>query len=243
MGVCFGRQCFAHAFGSSEDHIILGKKEVEVVKQKKVGEQSSVQLGPKQEGYRANSQRRDVNYSLSMAPPAATVIVMSAVWNCCIPTETWSNPFQNLPFRQGAMPMFQSKLVPTSHRRRTRFYFRSSLSNTHSTTMSTHHHNGDDYGDNTTNDTSTLRSTTVQPYAFTFQAHPEYISPTGFNVNYINTVQAMEDRGYITQQVSKEACEDARVNFGKVREDSLEAVIAVATALGWFQCGWCFSIV
>mmetsp|Transcript_12493 Transcript_12493/g.19261 ORF Transcript_12493/g.19261 Transcript_12493/m.19261 type:complete len:150 (+) Transcript_12493:93-542(+) len=101
----------------------------------------------------------------------------------------------------------------------------------HSTTMSTHHH-GSDGDDSTTNDSST--TVTVQPYAFTFQAHPEYISPTGFNINYINTVQAMEDRGYITQQVSKEACEDARVNFWKVQEDSLDAMIAVATALGWF---------
>ena len=79
-------------------------------------------------------------------------------------------------------------------------------------------------------------SQTIQPYAFTFQAHPEYISPTGFNINYINTVQAMEQRGYITQELSRKVCEDARTYFDKVYEDSLDVMIAVAVTLGWFKC-------
>ena len=79
-------------------------------------------------------------------------------------------------------------------------------------------------------------SQTIQPYAFTFQAHPEYISPTGFNINYINTVQAMEQRGYITQELSRKVCEDARTYFDKVCEDSLDVMIAVAVTLGWFKC-------
>ena len=79
-------------------------------------------------------------------------------------------------------------------------------------------------------------SLTIQPYAFTFQAHPEYISPTGFNINYINTVHAMEQRGYITQELSRKACEDARTYFDKVCEDSLDVMIAVAVTLGWFKC-------
>ena len=54
--------------------------------------------------------------------------------------------------------------------------------------LQSQHHGGDYDGDNTTYHTSTSTSITVQSYAFTFQAHPEYISPTGFNVDYINTV-------------------------------------------------------
>eukprot|EP00986_Skeletonema_menzelii_P016385 scaffold14411_cov108-Skeletonema_menzelii.AAC.1 len=59
-------------------------------------------------------------------------------------------------------------------------------------------------GGNPNGTTSITMTAPVKPYAVTFQAHPEYISPTGFNVNYINTVQAMEDRRYITPQMSKE---------------------------------------
>jgi len=58
--------------------------------------------------------------------------------------------------------------------------------------------------------------------------------PTGFNVNYINTVQLMEDRGYVAPQMSKGVCEDAKVNFERVQEDSLNAMIGVAVALEWF---------
>lgn len=72
---------------------------------------------------------------------------------------------------------------------------------------------------------------TIQPYAFSFQAHPEYISPTGFSINYINTVQAMEHRGYITQELSRNVCEDARTYFDTVYEDSLDVIIAVAVTL------------
>eukprot|EP00986_Skeletonema_menzelii_P017576 scaffold20516_cov91-Skeletonema_menzelii.AAC.1 len=89
-------------------------------------------------------------------------------------------------------------------------------------------------GGNPNGTTSITMTAAVKPYAVTFQAHPEYISPTGFNVNYINTVQAMEDRRYITPQLSKEVCEDAKVNFERVQEDSLNAMIGVAVALEWF---------
>ena len=85
---------------------------------------------------------------------------------------------------------------------------------------------GGDHSDNST--------TSIQPYAFTFQAHPEYTSTTGFNINYINTVKAMEHRGSITHQMSSEVCEDALVNFDRVRDDSVDVMIAVAAILGWF---------
>lgn len=53
-------------------------------------------------------------------------------------------------------------------------------------------------------------------------------------MNYINTVQLMEDRGYVAPQMSKGVCEDAKVNFERVQEDSLNAMIGVAVALEWF---------
>ena len=44
----------------------------------------------------------------------------------------------------------------------------------------------------------------------------------------------MEDRGYITPQISREACEDAKVNSERVQDDSLNAMIGAAVAFEWF---------
>jgi len=156
-----------------------------VVKEKKVFEQSSVQLGPRQEGYRANLHMRDVNYSLSMAPTATTVILMSAVWNCCI--QTHGDMVQSLP--EFAISLGGNANVPIEacayfSSKEDKVLFQKQLQQH----LQSQHHGGDYDGDNTTYHTSTSTSITVQSYAFTFQAHPEYISPTGFNVDYINTV-------------------------------------------------------
>jgi GMP synthase-like glutamine amidotransferase len=72
------------------------------------------------------------------------------------------------------------------------------------------------------------------PYAITFQAHPEFVSPTGFNVNFVNIVQAMKSSNRIDDATAKEACEDAKQTFDRVELDSLDAVISVCRILGWF---------
>lgn len=72
------------------------------------------------------------------------------------------------------------------------------------------------------------------PYAFTFQAHPEFVTPTGFNVNFVNIVEAMKSSKRIDDATAQEACEDAKQTFDKVKLDSLNAIISVGQILGWF---------
>jgi GMP synthase-like glutamine amidotransferase len=72
------------------------------------------------------------------------------------------------------------------------------------------------------------------PYAFTFQAHPEYISPDGFNINFLNILSTMESLEHIDSITAKEANADARRNFHKVQMNSLDAIVSVGLILGWF---------
>lgn len=78
------------------------------------------------------------------------------------------------------------------------------------------------------NDTSTI------PYALTFQSHPEFISTDGFNVNFVNIVEAMEKLKHIDAATAQEACADAKQTFDRVKLHSLDATMAVAMILGWF---------
>ena len=74
-----------------------------------------------------------------------------------------------------------------------------------------------------------------QPYAITYQAHPEYMSGTGYKVNYVNTVRAMETRGSISHQTSRRVCEDADLNYDILLESCLDATISTGIILGWFK--------
>ena len=74
-----------------------------------------------------------------------------------------------------------------------------------------------------------------RPYAITYQAHPEYMSDTGYRVNYVNTVRAMEDRGSISRETSRRACEDAELNYDTLLESCLDATISTGVILGWFK--------
>eukprot|EP00571_Detonula_confervacea_P008639 CAMPEP_0172319666 /NCGR_PEP_ID=MMETSP1058-20130122/38329_1 /TAXON_ID=83371 /ORGANISM="Detonula confervacea, Strain CCMP 353" /LENGTH=130 /DNA_ID=CAMNT_0013034761 /DNA_START=153 /DNA_END=545 /DNA_ORIENTATION=+ len=78
-------------------------------------------------------------------------------------------------------------------------------------------------------------SNVVLPYAITFQAHPEYVTPTGIKVNYVNTVKLMEERGFISRETYQHACEDASRNFGTLTRDCLDATVSTAVVLGWFK--------
>ncbi len=230
MGVCFGHQCFAHAFGSSEHRIGKGGSRGGV--REEGGRAIKCPTGSK--AGRISSQLTHEGRQLLLIDGTTSSNSDSDEYSIEL-LYTHGDMVQCLP--EFAISLGGNANVPIEacayfSSKEDKVLFQKQLRQHQYQQKQKQHHGGDD--GNTNEETSTVTSITVQPYAFTFQAHPEYISPTGFNVNYINTVQAMEDRGYITHQVSKEACEDARVNFGKVREDSLEVVIAVATAFGWF---------
>lgn len=78
-------------------------------------------------------------------------------------------------------------------------------------------------------------STPPRPYAITFQAHPEYMSDTGFRCNFVDTVKAMEQRGIITNETLRMACEDAVQNYDILLEDCLDSIVSTAVILGWFK--------
>ncbi|KAL3811296.1 hypothetical protein ACHAXA_007158 [Cyclostephanos tholiformis] len=73
------------------------------------------------------------------------------------------------------------------------------------------------------------------PYAITYQAHPEYMSVTGYKVNYVNTVGAMEKRGSISHDISLCARKDAELNYDMLLENCLQATISTGVILGWFR--------
>ena len=203
MGVCFGHQCFAHAFGTHKED---GGREGQAIKCPTAAKAGRISSKLTQEGRQlllldGNSDKCNMEmlYTHGDMVHSLPEFAISLGGNANVPIE--------------ACAYFSSKEEKSLFQKQQQ----------RQTTTPT---NGDDNNIET--------STTVRPYAVTFQAHPEYISPTGFNVNYLNTVKVMEDRGYITQQLLEEVCEDARVNFEKVQGDSLDAMIAVATTFGWF---------
>jgi hypothetical protein len=75
----------------------------------------------------------------------------------------------------------------------------------------------------------------VLPYAITFQAHPEYMTPRGLKTNYVNTVNAMKGCGFISHETCQEACEDASLHHDCLSSDSLDAVVSAGVILGWFK--------
>lgn len=74
----------------------------------------------------------------------------------------------------------------------------------------------------------------VLPYAITFQAHPEYMTSTGYKINYVNTVKAMKDRGSITTEQQEEAITDAKLHYEMLERDCLDAIVSTGVILGWF---------
>ena len=84
-------------------------------------------------------------------------------------------------------------------------------------------------------DKSNSRSSEVAlPYAITFQAHPEYMTSTGYNTNYVNTVKAMKDRGSITAEQEEDAIDDAKLKYEVLERDCLDAIVSTAVILRWF---------
>ena len=208
LGVCFGHQCFAHAFGTnadSGDDVVNGRA-IKCPSGSKAGRISSKltkegrQLLPNICDDNSTECSMEMLYTHGDMVQCLPEFAISLGGNANVPIEAcayFSSREDKILFEE------QQLLNPTTN------------------------NNGSDIK----NDDGVKK---IEPYAVTFQAHPEYVSTTGFNVNYFNTVRAMQARGYISQQLSEEVCEDAKVNFDRVQEDSLNATIAVATALDWF---------
>jgi GMP synthase-like glutamine amidotransferase len=72
--------------------------------------------------------------------------------------------------------------------------------------------------------------------AVTFQAHPEYASSRerGLDGTLKCVIREMAKRGDITAEEAGRAEEDAALHYERVREDSIDAMIAACQLLGWF---------
>lgn len=204
VGVCFGHQCFAHAFGAHHD-VDVCSREGRAIKCPTGSKAGRISCKLTQEGRQLLLLDGNSDMEIIMLYTHGDMVQSLPEFAISLGGTT------NVPIEASAY--FSSK--------EEKILFQKQQQQTTSTMA-----NGGDKSSDT--------AIKVQPYAFTFQAHPEYISPTGFNTTYFNTVQEMEDRGLITQQFSKEVREDAKVNFEKVQEDSLSVMIAVATTFGWF---------
>jgi len=72
------------------------------------------------------------------------------------------------------------------------------------------------------------------PYAITFQAHPEYVTSDGFNVNFMNTIKAMHRWAHIDESTLNDVVKDVEHNFDRAYNDSLDGMVAVGIVLQWF---------
>mmetsp|Transcript_2976 Transcript_2976/g.5950 ORF Transcript_2976/g.5950 Transcript_2976/m.5950 type:complete len:330 (-) Transcript_2976:148-1137(-) len=70
------------------------------------------------------------------------------------------------------------------------------------------------------------------PYAITLQAHPEYIANDG--LTFMNTSAHVQEVGHVTESEATTACEDAKKNFDRFLQDSLDTMIAIGITLQWF---------
>lgn len=74
-----------------------------------------------------------------------------------------------------------------------------------------------------------------KPYAFTFQAHPEYYSNDGMNVTFTNVVKAMGKRNPILQPEFENSLTDTKRHHSKMKEESVSIMVSVGRLLGWFR--------
>lgn len=76
--------------------------------------------------------------------------------------------------------------------------------------------------------------TLPEPYAFTFQAHPEYTSDLGFNRTFRDVALALDKRGDVPSSQIEMARIDANENFGLLERFSVGIIVSVGRTLGWF---------
>ena len=72
--------------------------------------------------------------------------------------------------------------------------------------------------------------------AVTFQAHPEFAVSNKGDGTYRQIVELMHDRGDVSDEDHATALDDADANRDRVRQQSLDAMVAAGRLLGWFPC-------
>jgi len=79
-------------------------------------------------------------------------------------------------------------------------------------------------------------TTIIQPHAITFQAHPEYTAnqSLGIDQTFCSILTALGDRGVVPDSVLEKARQDANDNFLSLERTSLDMIVAVGQAFGWY---------
>ena len=70
--------------------------------------------------------------------------------------------------------------------------------------------------------------------AVTFQAHPEFAASNKGDGTYREILEMMHDRGDVSDEDHATALDDADANRNRVRQQSLDAMVAAGRLLGWF---------
>jgi len=73
-----------------------------------------------------------------------------------------------------------------------------------------------------------------QPYAFTFQGHPEYATDIGIQT-FTNILKNMEDNDKLEQEASMNARKDALESLQSVESDCVKLMKVVGDAFGWMD--------
>lgn len=79
-------------------------------------------------------------------------------------------------------------------------------------------------------------SSSVKPYAITFQAHPEYAVSREMGLTFTlgRILNLMDEKGLISADANESAQADAIDNFDSVHHQSKDVFAASAKVLGWF---------
>lgn len=73
------------------------------------------------------------------------------------------------------------------------------------------------------------------PYAFTFQAHPEFASDIGFDAVFPGILKFLSEQKLLTGKELNSARNDALDNLVQIKDDSVNTMIIIGSMLGWWH--------
>lgn len=78
-------------------------------------------------------------------------------------------------------------------------------------------------------------SSVPSPYAFTFQAHPEFVSDIGFDDVFPEILEFLSEKKLLTGKELDNARNDALDNLVQIKDDSVNTMITIGSILGWWH--------
>ena len=219
LGVCFGHQCFAHSFELIDGKSINISTNGNVNKQQRRGSASKCTLG-NIAGRRSFKLTNAGKFLLNDSNRNSTT---SSKKDCIDMLFTRGDMVESLP--SVAVSLCGTDDNSTLPNEACAYF-----ANEDEMHKFQQHNNQEDEKEVSGSSSSEI----VLPYSITFQAHPEYMTSTGYKINYVNTVKAMKDRGSITNEQEEEAINDIKLHYEMLERDCLDAIVSTGVILGWF---------